>query len=59
MAKQYKAPTQSEQADFRAFCKAATDRQLEEIWHKEKTAGRTVYADIAHAELASRGIWAD
>lgn len=47
-------PTQSERADFAAFCKGATESQLIEIERKERLAGREAFAEIAEAERESR-----
>lgn len=49
-----RTPTQSDRADFRAFCRNASDRQLIEIEEKERAARRYVYADIAREERESR-----
>jgi hypothetical protein len=51
-----KTPTQSERADFRAFCRNATNQQLEVIYYRELNAFRYAYADEAKAEADSRGI---
>jgi len=47
-------PTQSERADFAAFCCNATKAQLDEIVRKESAANRQAYAEIARAELEAR-----
>lgn len=44
-----KTPTQSDRADFEAFCRNATYAQLVNIEAKEREARRTQYADIARA----------
>lgn len=49
-----KTPTQSDRADFAAFCRNATTQQLFEIEAKERVARRRAYADIARAERESR-----
>lgn len=49
-------PTQGERADFKAFCRNASDQQLRAIYDKETAAGRIIYADIAQAEAARRGV---
>lgn len=49
-----KTPTQSEIADFRAFCRNASLVQLFNIEAKERDAGRLAYADVAREERESR-----
>lgn len=47
-------PTQSERADFAAFCRNVTYGQLITIEAKEREASRPVYADIAREERKKR-----
>lgn len=51
-----KTPTQSDRAEFAAFCRDASDSQIIEIWRKEAAANRRVYAEIARAEMEKRGL---
>lgn len=48
--------TKAEKDDFRAYCKAVTDRQIVEVLRKEMEARRVDYARIAQLEAALRGI---
>ncbi len=45
---------ETDNADFAAFCRNATNRQLVEIELKERKAGRSGFADIARAESERR-----
>ena len=45
-----------EQAEFREYCRQATDAQLRVIFHKENDAGREGYAQIARWMAEERGI---
>lgn len=51
--------TKQERAQFVAFCQNATDRQLPNIYQKERDAGRFDYAAIAEVEAARRGVSLD
>ena len=42
--------------EFRGYLRSATDRQVQGIYDKEKSAGRDDYAELAVAEAESRGI---
>ena len=46
-------------SEFRAYLKVMSDRQLLEVYEKEKTAGRLDYVELVIAECESRGkeIW--
>jgi hypothetical protein len=46
----------SDLEDFKGFCKNATSSQLQNIYAKEKKAGRDDYADVAKEEMEARGI---
>ena len=45
--------------EFRGFLRQATDRQVQGIYDKEKSAGRDDYAELAIAEAERRGIVLD
>jgi len=45
-----------DKADFAAFCRAATDTQIRNIYGKELSARRRAYAAIALAEIQKRGL---
>jgi hypothetical protein len=51
--------TSRDKAEFQAFCRNASDRQLQNIYDKEMDANRKAYANIAAAEAARRGIQFD
>jgi hypothetical protein len=42
--------TSRDKAEFQAFCRNASDRQLQNIYDKEMDANRKAYANIAAAE---------
>lgn len=46
--------TKRDRDDFAAFCRNATDSQLENIERKEREARRIAYANIARAEIDRR-----
>jgi hypothetical protein len=52
-------PTARDLREFRGFLRNATDRQVQGIYDKEKSAGRDDYAELAVAEAESRGIVLD
>lgn len=43
-------------ADFRAYCRNATDAQLRNIYTKERKANRRKFAEIAYSVARERGI---
>ena len=45
--------------EFNGFLRNATDRQVQGIYEKEKSAGRDEYAELAIAEASRRGISLD
>lgn len=42
--------------DFRGYLRQCSDRQVQGVYDKEKSAGRDEYADLAQAEADRRGI---
>lgn len=49
-------PTAQDLREFRGFLRNASDRQVQGIYDKEKSAGRDEYADLAIEEADRRGI---
>lgn len=49
-------PTTSERAEFAAFCRNASDRQLAEIIRREDAARRVAFAEIAREEQRRRSV---
>lgn len=50
-------PSARDIREFRGFLRNATDRQVQGIYDKEKSAGRDDYAELAVAEAERRGIY--
>ena len=48
--------TKQDKLEFMLFCKQATNKQLANIWKRERDAKRYVYAEIADNEMKRRGI---
>lgn len=55
--------TKQDRMEFKGFCQQASDNQIREIYKKEmkvakeqNNSDREVYAEIAEAELARRGL---
>lgn len=46
-------------ADFSAYLKNCTDRQVQGVYDKEMAAGRRIYAQLAVADAERRGITLD
>lgn len=42
--------------EFNGYLKNCTDRQVQGVYDKEKTAGRDDYAELARMEAERRGI---
>lgn len=53
------AVTSKDIREFRGYLRNATDRQVQGIYEKEKSAGRDEYAELAVAEAERRGITLD
>lgn len=53
------AVTSKDIREFRGYLRNATDRQVQGIYEKEKSAGRDEYAELAVAEAERRGIMLD
>lgn len=45
--------------EFNGYLKNCTDRQVQGVYDKEKTAGRDDYAELARMEAERRGIQLD
>ena len=52
-------PSAKDIREFRGFLRQASDRQVQGIYDKEKSAGRDEYAELAVAEAERRGIELD
>jgi hypothetical protein len=52
-------PSKQDRGEFLAFCRAATDDQLQNIYSKELHHKRMEYATLAVQAAAERGIWVD
>ena len=50
-------PSARDIREFRGFLQQATDRQVQGIYDKEKSAGRDEYAELAVAEAERRGLF--
>lgn len=48
--------TKQDRKEFTLFCRYATDRQIVNIYLKEKDARRHAYAQIAREEAIRRGL---
>jgi hypothetical protein len=48
--------TARERSEFKEYLRNCTDRQVQGVLDKEKTAGRRNYADLAQDELERRGL---
>lgn len=48
--------TAKDRREFTAFCKQATDKQIVNIYYKEKEARRPEYAEIAWNEATWRRV---
>jgi hypothetical protein len=48
--------TNQDKAEFRLYCQGVTERQLRNVYDKERQARRTAYANIAKQVMIERGL---
>ena len=48
--------TNQDKAEFRLYCYGITDRQLRNVYDRERLARRTAYANIAKQVMIERGL---
>jgi hypothetical protein len=48
--------TKAEREEFRQYLRGCTDRQVQGVYDKEKSAGRVTETELAQAEAVRRGI---
>ena len=48
--------TKQDRAEFRPYCYGITDRQLRNVYDRERLARRTAYANIAKQVMIERGL---
>lgn len=48
--------TKKDKTEFNAYLKNCTDRQLEGVLEKERSAGRTEYVALTKQEMELRGL---